>query len=89
MNVNLSYFAGAGWQFFDNNGVPLTGGKIETFAAGTSTPVTTYTSSSGNTANTNPIVLDSAGRTPSEVWLAEGTLVKFVVKNANDVLIGT
>lgn len=89
MNVNLSYFAGAGWQFFDNNGVPLTGGKIETFAAGTSTPVTTYTSSSGNTANTNPIILDSAGRTPNEVWLAEGALVKFVVKDANNVLIGT
>ena len=31
MSVNLSYFAGAGAQFFDNNGVPLSGGLLITF----------------------------------------------------------
>lgn len=89
MTVKLSYFAGAGWQFFDDNGVPLTGGKLYTYEAGTSTPLTTYTTSAGNVANTNPIVLDAVGRTPSEVWLTEGDLAKFVVKTSNDVLIGT
>jgi hypothetical protein len=54
-------------QFFDDNGTPLAGGKLYSFAAGTDTPIDTYTDYTGNTAHTNPIVLDSAGR--AEVWL--------------------
>lgn len=88
MTVNLSYFGGAGWQFFDNNGKLLTGGKLYTYQAGTSTPATTYTDSTGNTAHSNPIVLDSAGRV-NEIWLTSGQSYKFVVKTAQDVLIGT
>ena len=61
MAVNLSPVAGAGWQFFDNNGTPLSGGLIYTYLAGTSTPQATYTTSSGNVANSNPIVLDIFG----------------------------
>lgn len=87
--VNLSSFAGAGWQFFDNNGVPLSGGLIYTYTAGTSTPATTYTTSAGNVANSNPIVLDSAGRTPNEVWLPQLLSYKFVLKNSSGDLIGT
>jgi hypothetical protein len=60
MSVILSPLAGAGWQFFDNNGIPLAGGLIYTYAAGTTTPQATYTTSAGNIANANPIVLDSA-----------------------------
>ena len=89
MSVNLSPLAGAGWQFFTNNGIPLAGGKLETYLAGTSTPAATYTSSSGGTANTNPIVLNSAGRTASEVWLTNGTSYKFILKDSSDVLIAT
>jgi hypothetical protein len=69
MALNLSPLGGAGWQFFDNNGVPLAGGLLYSYAAGTTTPLATYTTSSGATANSNPIVLDSAGRPPNEVWL--------------------
>ena len=47
MAVNLSPIGGACWQFFDNNGAPLTGGKLYTYAAGTTTPQATYTSISG------------------------------------------
>ena len=86
--VNLSSFAGAGSQFFDNSGVPLAGGLIYSYAAGTTTPLVTYTSSTGLTAHPNPIVLDSAGRI-NEVWVAEGTNCKFVLKTSNNVLIGT
>ena len=86
---NLSSFAGAGAQFFDDNGAPLTGGKVFTYAAGTTTPLATYTTSAGTVANTNPIILDAAGRTPNEVWLAVGTLYKFIVKTSTDVLVGT
>ncbi len=87
MSVNLSFIGGAGWQFLDDNGDPLSGGKIYTYAAGTSTPQTTYTSRTGLTANTNPIILDAAGRTPEQIWSTEGLLYKYVVKNSNDVLI--
>jgi hypothetical protein len=87
MTVNLSAFAGAGWQFFDDSGVPLAGGKIYTYAAGTTTPAVTYTSNTGITQNSNPIILDAAGRVSEEIWLPENTYYKFVVKNSNDVLI--
>lgn len=89
MSVNLSPLGGAGWQFFDDNGVPLAGGKIFTYAAGTTTPAATYTSNSGGTAHSNPIILDAAGRVAEEIWLSADQTYKFLLKDANDVLIGT
>lgn len=89
MAVNLSPIWGAGAQLFDNSGNVLTGGKIYTYAAGTTTPATTYTSSSGITANSNPIILNSAGRVPYEIWLTNGINYKFILKSSDDVLIGT
>jgi hypothetical protein len=88
--VNLSALAGAGQQFFDNNGVPLTGGKLYSYEAGTSTPQTTYTSVNGATAHTNPIVLDSAGRVATgEIWVIAGKNYKFVLKTLTDTTIAT
>lgn len=49
-------------QFFNSNGDPLNGGKLYTYAAGTTTPKATYTTEAGSVANANPVVLDSAGR---------------------------
>lgn len=91
MAVNLSPVGGVAAQFFDNSGNPLTGGKLYTYAAGTTTPAATYTSSSGATAHPNPIVLDAAGRVPNsgEVWLTDGSQYKFVLKTSADVLIAT
>jgi hypothetical protein len=88
--VSLSAFGGVGAQFFDNNGVPLSGGKIYTYEAGTTTPLATYTSSSGTTAHTNPIVLNSGGRVPSggEIW-NQLRLYKFVLETSTGVLIAT
>ena len=88
--VALSIFGGVGAQFFDDNGTPLSGGKIYTYEAGTTTPLATYTSSSGNTAHTNPIELNAAGRVPAggEIWNAV-RLYKFVLKTSADVLIAT
>lgn len=54
-------------QFFDANGNPLAGGKLYTYAAGTTTPLATYTDSSGGTPNTNPVILDSRGE--ASIWL--------------------
>lgn len=89
MSVSLSLFAGAGQQFFTNNGVPLAGGLVYTYAAGTTTPQATYTSNTGGTAQANPIVLDSAGRVPYEIWLTNGVSYKFVLMDSTNVLIGT
>ena len=87
--VALSSLGGAGWQFFDNNGDILSGGKLFTYAAGTTTPATTYTSSSGLTPNSNPIILDAAGRVANEIWLATNTLYKMVLKTSADVELWT
>ena len=91
MTVNLSLLGGAGAQFFDNNGVILSGGLVYTYAAGTTTPQAAYTTSSGSTAHTNPIVLDSAGRVASggEIWLTDAVAYKFVLKTSTAVTIGT
>lgn len=89
MSINLSAFAGAGSQFFDSNGDPLTGGLIYTYLSGTTTPVTTYTTRDGTTNNTNPIVLNAAGRTPNEIWLDGGVLYKFLLKSSAFVQIGS
>ena len=89
--VTLSIFGGVGAQFFDNSGNPLTGGLIYSYQAGTTTPLTTYTSSSGSNAHTNPIVLDASGRVPNggEIWLEYIYKYKFVLKTSTGTLIAT
>ena len=89
MAVNISLFAGAGAQFFDDNGVPLSGGLLYTYAAGTTTAAATFTSSTGLSAHSNPIVLDAGGRVPEEVWLTENASYKFILEDADNVLIGS
>jgi len=91
MAVNLSPVGGVAAQFFTNTGAVLTGGKLFTYLAGTTTPAVAYTSSQGNTAWTNPIVLDAAGRVSGsgEIWITDGIIYKFVLKDSNDVLIAT
>ena len=90
MIVSLSPFYGVAGQLFDNNGNPLAGGKVETYLAGTNTNTATYTTSAGNVAHSNPIVLDGAGRVPSgQIWLTGGISYKFVVKDSANALIGT
>ena len=87
--VNLSPVAGAGWQFYDNSGAILSGGLLYVYAAGTTTPVTTYQDSAGTVANTNPVVLDSAGRVATQVWLVAGASYKLVLKTAAGVTLWT
>ena len=73
-------------QFFDANGDPLAGGLLYTYAAGSTTPLTTYTDSTGVSANTNPIVLDSRGE--ANVWLG-AAIYKFALYTSVGVLIWT
>jgi hypothetical protein len=71
-------------QFFDASGSPLVGGKVFTYAAGTTTPLQTYTSESAATPNTNPIILDSRGE--CDLWFSPASSYKVVLKSATDVL---
>jgi len=87
--VALSSLGGAGWQFFDANGVPLAGGKLFTYKAGTTTPAVTYTDILGNTSNPNPIILDSAGRVSGQIWLTNSEFYKFVLQTSTGTLIWT
>jgi hypothetical protein len=88
MAVNLSPVGNA-FQFFTNNGAPLNAGKIYTYQAGSTTPLATYTDNAGLVANTNPIILGTDGRPPSQIWLTEGFFYKFILKDSNDVTIQT
>ena len=73
-------------QFFDLNGAPLSGGLLYTYAAGTTTPLASYTDSTGLIANTNPIVLDSRGE--ANVWLGTASY-KLALYTSAGVLIWT
>jgi hypothetical protein len=76
-------------QWMDNLGDVLNGGKLYTYAGGTTTPITTWTDSTGATAHANPIVLDSAGREQGGIWVTEGTAYKVIAKTSADVTLDT
>jgi len=73
-------------QFIDAAGIPLAGGYLYTYAAGTTTPQATYTDSTAATANSNPIVLDSRGE--ASIWLASAAY-KFKLTDADGTEIWT
>lgn len=90
MTVNLSSLGGAGQQFFTDDGVPLAGGKLYSYAAGTTTPKVTYTRATGSIPHTNPIILNAAGRVSTgEIWLTDGDTYKFVLETSSGQLIAT
>lgn len=59
--------------FLDSNGDPASGYQLFIYIAGSSTKATTYTESDGNTANSNPVVLNSRGEPPSGIYVESGT----------------
>lgn len=79
MAGTLSPWVGA--QFFDNNGDPAAGWQLFTYAAGTATKQATYQDADLSSANTNPIILDAAGR--CTVFL-DSLAYKFVFTNDED-----
>lgn len=58
-------------QFFSASGVPLAGGCLFSYISGTSTPLATFTDSTGSSMNTNPVILDAGGE--ASVWLGPQT----------------
>ena len=68
----------------DSSGNPATGYQLFTYTAGSSTKTTVYKDSTGSTAHTNPIVLNSRGEPPAPIWLPDGTAFKFVYTSDTD-----
>lgn len=81
----LLNFIGPTRQLFDNNGDPLSGGKVYFYQPGTLTPVQSYTNSGLATANAHPVILDSGGR--AGIWINENADVQ--VHDSADVVIYT
>ena len=71
-------------QYLSNIGLLLPGGKLFFFESGTSTGKDTFNDPDGDTANTNPLIIDGAGRVPNCFY--DGA-AKVRLTDANDVLI--
>lgn len=72
-------------SFTDANGVPLVGGKVFTYDAGTSNPRQTWTDADQAQPNTNPIILDGRG----EATVFWSGAYKVVLKDSLDNTIWT
>jgi hypothetical protein len=70
------------FRALDANGKPLSGGKLYTYIAGSSTPQSTYADPGGTSPNTNPVILDSTGS--AKIFLAPQNY-KFVLQDSNGV----
>lgn len=68
--------------FLDASGNPINNGKICTYAAGTTTPLATYSDQALTTANANPIRTNSAGRPTTGGIYLSATSYKFTVLTA-------
>jgi hypothetical protein len=88
MAVNLSPI-GNGVSFLGVTGLPLSGGRLYSYQAGSSTPLATYTTVNGTIANANPIILGTDGRAPSEIWLTFGYNYKFILQDSAGGTIAT
>lgn len=75
-------------QFFSAAGIPLNGGLIQSYAAGSTIPLATYTDQSGLTPNSNPVVLDSSGGLSTPIWLGPSAY-KFVIMDASSNILRT
>lgn len=69
------------FQAFGPDGKFLVGGRLLTYAAGTSTPQATYIDSTQVTPNTNPVILNAMGQ--ANVWLNATQTYKFVLQDAS------
>jgi hypothetical protein len=76
-------------QFFDDEGDPLAFGELETLDAVTSDPRATYTDNEGLTEHENPIVLDAAGRPPSDIFYTQGAAYNLILRSADEVVVRT
>lgn len=71
-------------RYLTQNGLPMVGGQLFSYQAGTTTPQATYTDQTGLTPNSNPIILDANGE--ASVWLDPSLSYKFVLEDSNGVV---
>jgi microcystin-dependent protein len=76
----------------DANGFPLAAGKLYSYAAGTSTPLATYSTyivppDVLAVPNANPTILDASGR--ASIYIPDGVGYKFILKDTLDNTIWT
>lgn len=74
-------------QFFNDSGEVLNGGSITFTNSGTTTPKATYSNKALSIENTNPVLLDSAGRPETDIW-GSGSY-RAVLKNALGAQVGS
>ncbi|TCB77428.1 hypothetical protein [Acinetobacter sp. ANC 4173] len=72
------------FQCLGFDGKPLAGGKIYTYAAGTTTPKTTYTTMAGTVANPNPVILDQNGK--AKIFLGDGAY-RLQILDSNNAIV--
>jgi Right handed beta helix region len=70
------------FRAWDNLGLPLVGGKLFTYVAGTTTKQATFTDSTGGTPNTNPVILNYRGE--ANIWLDPTKVYKLVLAPSTD-----
>ena len=75
------------FQQFMWNGAPVAGGKLYSYAAGTNTPISTYTDQGALTQNANPTILSSSG--VAKIWIPQTTGYKFQLQDANNNILWT
>lgn len=78
-----SYPGGPKPQWELASGLPAVGNQLFWYV-GVNTKQNTYTDSTGTVANSNPIVLNSLGMPPNEIWLAAGLIYKLVYAPSTD-----
>lgn len=75
------------FRALDLNGDPLTGGKLYSYEAGTTTPLATYPTYAdalaGTNANANPVVLDANGEA---TVFGQADAYKFILRDSSDVV---
>jgi len=87
MSVSISPLMN-GVQVFDNDGKPASGALLFTYDGGSfSIEKPTYSSSTGATPNSNPVVMDSSGRITTDLWLLNGEYYNFVVTLADTTTV--
>lgn len=70
-------------RYFSASGLPLSGGKLYTYEAGTTTPQITYTDATETSSNTNPIILDANGE--CDLWMGGAKSYKVKLTDSADV----
>lgn len=89
MTVLLSPIGNSMTPFVGLDTLPLAGGLLYTYQAGSTTPLTSYTSSAGDIPCANPIVLGVNGIAPTAIWLTSGVSYKFVLATSDNVTLYT